>query len=54
MYHSMPSGLSPEYVTFVDEKGMSAGISGRSYMLRPEVVESLYILYTVTKDPIYM
>lgn len=53
MYHSMPTGLSPEYVTFVDEKGMSAGVSGRTYLLRPEVIESLYILFTVTKDPLY-
>lgn len=54
MYKSMATGLSPEYVTFADEKGMAAGINGRRYLLRPEVVETFYILYTVTRDPIYM
>ena len=54
MYKSMATGLSPEYVTFADEKGMAAGINGKRYLLRPEVIETFYILYTVTKDPIYM
>ena len=54
MYHAMPTGLSPEYVTFADEKGLSIGVSGHKYLLRPEVVESLYLLHWVTKDPIYV
>lgn len=54
MYHSMLSGLSPEFVTFGDDEGMEAGSTGKKYLLRPEVIESFYILYTVTKDPIYV
>ena len=42
MYKSMPSGLSPEYVTFVDDKGMSSGVTGRKYLLRPEVIYLIY------------
>lgn len=54
MYMNMPSGLSPEYVTFADDQGMAAGVNGKRYLLRPEAIESFYILYTITKDPIYM
>ena len=54
MYHSMPTGLSPESVNFADEQGMTANPNGKKYLLRPEVIESFYVLYTVTKDPIYM
>lgn len=54
MYHSTATGLSPEYVTFADDEGMEVGANGKRYLLRPEVVETLYVLYTVTKDPIYM
>ena len=54
MYKTMPTGLSPEYVTFTDDDGMRPGINGRKYLLRPEAIESFYILYTITKDPIYV
>lgn len=54
MYMNMPTGLSPEYVTFADDQGMAAGVNGKRYLLRPEAIESFYILYTITKDPIYV
>ena len=54
MYHSIPTGLSPESVNLADEQGMTADPNGKKYLLRPEVIESFYVLYTVTKDPIYM
>lgn len=54
MYHSTITGLSPEYVTFADDEGMAIGPNAKKYLLRPEVIESFYILYTVTKDPIYV
>lgn len=50
----MPTGLSPEFVTFADDQGMTPGMNGKRYLLRPEVIESFYILYTITKDPIYV
>lgn len=54
MHKSMPTGLAPEAVTFADEKGMAAGSRNRRYRLFPEALESFYVLYSVTKDPIYV
>ncbi|KAK8829833.1 hypothetical protein WA577_001225 [Blastocystis sp. JDR] len=54
MYKSMPTGLAPEYVTFADDKGMAAGGRDRQYQLRPEAIEAFYVLYSITKDPIYL
>ena len=54
MYKSMPTGLAPEYVTFTDDKGMAAGGRDRQYQLRPEAIEAFYVLYSITKDPIYL
>ena len=45
----------PNIVVFIaDDAGMEVGANGKRYLLRPEVVETLYVLYTVTKDPIYV
>lgn len=48
-YKQMPSGLGPEYMRF--EKGLSVGEP--AYHLRPETVESMMILWRITKKPIY-
>ena len=48
MYTRQPMGLAPDSVMF---PGMEA--SSKKHMLRPEVVESLFYLYRVTKDEQY-
>jgi len=51
MYSRMPTGLSPEFVYFDDENDFEAGVS--HYLLRPEAVESFFILNYLTGDPAY-
>lgn len=51
MYARMPTGLSPEFVYFDDEADFEAGVS--HYLLRPEAVESFFILNYLTGDPVY-
>jgi len=51
MYARMKSGIAPELVRFVNGK-MSAGPPSK-YILRPEAVESFFILNQLTGDPIY-
>jgi len=55
MYARTKSGLSPEYVLFTGEHDDFRIPHGgaRQYILRPEVVESLYYLNKLTGDPIY-
>lgn len=48
MYHRQPTGLSPEAVRFPNMTYYDS-----AYRLRPEVVESLFYLYRITKDPKY-
>jgi len=50
MYSTMKSGLSPDSVKF--EKGQMI-LADNFYLLRPETVETFYILYQVTKDDMY-
>ena len=51
----MPTGLAPDVIEF--SRGLRGGkkiISTKhDYGLRPETVETLFILYTLTGDPIY-
>ncbi len=47
----MPTGLSPE--TIDGNMGFKPIRGQMYYLLRPETVESLYILNFLTKDPIY-
>jgi hypothetical protein len=54
MYASHGSGLSPEYVDFRNGKNdFVKGSNAPYYLLRPEVSETLFILYHLTKDPVY-
>mmetsp|Transcript_27230 Transcript_27230/g.40969 ORF Transcript_27230/g.40969 Transcript_27230/m.40969 type:complete len:444 (+) Transcript_27230:1202-2533(+) len=51
MYALMPTGLAPE--SFDGKNGYRPARGAAYYLLRPETVESLYILHFLTKDPIY-
>lgn len=53
MYARMPTGISPEYVQFHEGEDFDAGMGGAHYLLRPETVESFFVLYHLTGDPIY-
>jgi mannosyl-oligosaccharide alpha-1,2-mannosidase len=55
MYARSPTGLSPEFVRFDrNSQGVDFSIGpAPAYLLRPEVVESLFILNYLTGDPIY-
>lgn len=53
MYARMKTGISPEYVEFHSGKDFSVGAWAPHYLLRPEAVESFYILNALTGDPIY-
>lgn len=49
----MASGISPEFVQFYEGQDFEAGRGGHHYLLRPETVESLFVLYHLTGDPVY-
>jgi hypothetical protein len=51
MYACQSTGLAPEAVRF--KKGFDFEVSNPSYFLRPETIESLFILYRKTKDEKY-
>ena len=54
MYSRFDSGLSPEYVDFRNGKNdFEKGRDAPYYLLRPEVSETMFILYHLTKDPVY-
>jgi hypothetical protein len=52
-YARMASGISPEFVQFYEGKDFEAGRNGHHYLLRPETVESFFVLYHLTGDPVY-
>ncbi|KAL9188419.1 hypothetical protein ACHAXT_006797 [Thalassiosira profunda] len=54
MYARSKSGLSPEFVRFNTAK-VDDFVRGNApyYILRPETAETFYILYHLTKDPVY-
>ncbi|CAM9523940.1 unnamed protein product, partial [Choristocarpus tenellus] len=54
MYRSTPTGLAPEMVTGFDTKDGRFELAGpRHYSLRPETVETLFIMWRVTGDPAF-
>ena len=53
LYARSKSGLAPEFVRFDNTNDDFATGSAPYYILRPETVETFYILYHFTKDPIY-
>ena len=53
MYSTQPLGLAPEIVHFNKKQGMFVKSADAHNLLRPETVESLLILYRITKDEKY-
>ena len=53
MYARMATGISPEFVQFYEGRDFQVGRGAPHYLLRPEALESFYILHQVTKDPTY-
>lgn len=53
MYARMETGISPEWIRFREGNDFGPGPSGSHYLLRPETVESLFILNQLTGDPVY-
>jgi hypothetical protein len=53
MYARMNTGISAEYVQFYPGKDLEIGRGAPHYLLRPEAVESFFILNQFTGDPVY-
>lgn len=53
MYARMNTGISAEYIEFEHGNDFRIGRGAPHYLLRPEAVESLFILNYLTKDPVY-
>jgi Glycosyl hydrolase family 47 len=53
MYARMKTGISAEFVQFVDDQDFNIGRGAPHYLLRPEAVESFFILNQLTGDPVY-
>ncbi|CAM9245529.1 unnamed protein product, partial [Hapterophycus canaliculatus] len=53
MYLRTATGLSPETVEFNGRGDMRARDKARFYILRPETLESFFVLHQLTGDPVY-
>lgn len=53
MYARMNTGISPEFIEFRPGNDFVVGRDAPHYLLRPEAVESMFILNQLTGDPIY-
>lgn len=53
MYARMNTGISPEYVQFLEGDDFRVGAGAPHYLLRPETIESFFILNKLTGDPVY-
>jgi mannosyl-oligosaccharide alpha-1,2-mannosidase len=53
MYARMNTGISAEYVQFYAGRDFQIGRGAPHYLLRPEAVESFFILHQLTGDPVY-
>jgi len=53
MYARMNTGISAEFVQFYKGDDFRIGTGAPHYLLRPETIESLFILNHLTGDPIY-
>lgn len=49
----MATGISAEFVQFNEGNDFEAGAGAPHYLLRPETVESFFVLYHLTGDPVY-
>lgn len=54
MFMNTPTHLSPEVVKFPKGNQMKVSSENPEYLLRPELIESLFLLYQYTRDPIYV
>ena len=52
-YARMATGISPEYVQFFKGDDFRIGAGAPHYLLRPETIESFFILNHLTGDPVY-
>lgn len=52
MYKDMPTGLSPEFVTFDNSGHIHVG-SAKYYILRPEAAETMFVLHQLTGHPVF-
>lgn len=52
-WHRMPTGIAPELVTWQSGADFQPGSNARHYLLRPETVETLFVLWRTTGDPKY-
>lgn len=53
MYVRNPTGLSPETIEFNGVADMRVRDRARFYALRPETLESFFVLHQLTGDPVY-
>jgi hypothetical protein len=53
MYARMNTGIAAEYVQFYAGRDFEIGRGAPHYLLRPETVESFFILSQLTGDPVY-
>lgn len=59
MYNTTQSGLAAENYIFMEHDQGNGSVNDMSvrgmekYLLRPETVESLYVLYEKTKNPVF-
>jgi len=53
MYARMNTGISAEYIQFYQGRDFEIGRGAPHYLLRPEAVESFFILNYLTGDPVY-
>ena len=53
MYARMNTGISPEFIQFSPGNDFQVGRGAPHYLLRPEAVESFFILNQLTGDPVY-
>ena len=53
MYARMKTGISPEFVQFYEGRDFQIGHGAPHFLLRPEAVESFFILNQLTGDPVY-
>ena len=54
MFRSTTSGLAADKVFFSEDRDFETGPIGIEYKLRGETIETFFVLYHMTKDPIYM
>jgi Glycosyl hydrolase family 47 len=53
MYARMNTGIAAEFVQFSNGQDFQIGRGAPHYLLRPEAVESMFILNQLTGDPVY-